>query len=139
MSKNILVADTPDADRRIAAILPGYDLVFVRTLDQAQQALARAQFALVLIGVHFDESRMFDLLSYMRIAMPRLPVVCCAMMQTQLSEAAMHDLTVAARELGAVDFIDMRQLASADYRTRNEFAERIISRLAAPPASRRSA
>jgi hypothetical protein len=135
----VMAAVTPPGLKILRPMIAGRCQVIPAYTMPVAMELVRDRIQLVVCSLHFDESRMFDLLSYMRIAMPRLPVVCCAMMQTQLSEAAMHDLTVAARELGAVDFIDMRQLASADYRTRNEFAERIISRLAAPPASRRSA
>ena len=66
MTKSILVADTPDSDRRLSAILAGHDVVFARTLGEAQRTLAQQQFDLVLIGVHFDDSRMFDLLRYLR-------------------------------------------------------------------------
>ena len=66
MTRRVLVADTAEGDRRIAAILSGYELRFVRTLEEARCALQDDGIDLVLIGVHFDDSRMFDLLRYVR-------------------------------------------------------------------------
>ena len=78
MTRRVLVADTPEGDRRLAAILAGCELKFVRTLDEARRALKDDGFDLVLIGVHFDDSRMFDLLRYMRAnpGKPGRSVVC---------------------------------------------------------------
>lgn len=134
-----MAAVTPPSLRILRPMIAGRCQVIPAYTMQVAMELVRDRIQLVVCSLHFDESRMFDLLSYMRIAVPRLPVVCCCMMPTQLSEAAMHDLTVAARELGAVDFVDMREVAKADYGTRDALAERIISRLAAAPASRQSA
>lgn len=134
-----MAAVTPPGLKILRPMIAGRCQVVPAFTMQVAMELVRDRIHLAVCSLHFDESRMFDLLSYMRIAVPKLPVVCCAMLPTQLSEAAMHDLTVAAREMGAADFLDMRELASADYRTRNEFAERILSRLPGAPASRRSA
>jgi CheY-like chemotaxis protein len=117
MSKNILVADTPDADRRIAAILPGYDLVFVRTLDQAQQALARAHFGLVLIGVHFDESRMFELLRLVRTyeVNELTPVVCMLTSESRLSDVAIEGLDHAVKAMLANAFLNLNKFPDDEF------------------------
>ena len=39
--------------------------VAVRTLAHAQRELERERFDMVVVAVHFDESRMFDLLRYL--------------------------------------------------------------------------
>ena len=74
----ILVASLPRAYLRLFAILPGHELSFVRTLSEAQVALERDHFNMVMIGVHFDESRMFELLRYVRAdkRYASVPVVC---------------------------------------------------------------
>jgi hypothetical protein len=66
MGLRILVAINPEGDRRLAAILHGHELIFVRTLDEAQAVLAAQPFDLAAIGTRFDESRMFDLLRHIR-------------------------------------------------------------------------
>jgi hypothetical protein len=59
--KKILVADVPQMDSRYSAALTGWDIEFARTMGQARRALAGARYDLVAIGVHFDDSQMFDL------------------------------------------------------------------------------
>jgi DNA-binding response OmpR family regulator len=132
MSKNILVADTPDADRRIAAILPGYDLVFVRTLDQAQQALARAHFGLVLIGVHFDESRMFDLLRHLQVSNGHAgcAVICMRSQQFESPAITIEGLEIAARALGCSLFLDLTWYA--DDATGNGAVRQLLEALLNP-------
>ena len=109
MAKKVLIADTPDGDRRISTILPEYDLVFVRTLDQAQHALARAQFGLVLIGVHFDESRMFDLLRHLQASNGHAgcAVICMRSQQFESPAITIEGLEIAARALGCNLFLDL--------------------------------
>jgi len=108
MPQKILVADTPDGDRRISAILPEHDLVFVRTLDQAQRALTRAQFALVLVGVHFDDSRMFDLVRALRSDEEHgeVPIVCVRG-RPGFTAITTRTLEVTLKALAADEFLDL--------------------------------
>jgi DNA-binding response OmpR family regulator len=109
LTRRVLVADTPEGDRRIAAILAGYELEFVRTLDAARRALQDDGFALVLIGVHFDDSRMFDLLRYMR-ANPEKPGRCVVCMRSQRfasTAITIEGLEIAAKTLGCALFLDL--------------------------------
>ena len=109
MSKRILVADTPDGDRRLRAILSGRDLRFVRTLGEAQRALAREQFALVLIGVQFDDSRMFDLLRHLQSsdAHAGCAVACMRSQQFVSPAITIEGLESATRALGCNLFLDL--------------------------------
>jgi DNA-binding response OmpR family regulator len=105
----VLVADTPEADRRLSAILSGYDLTFARTLDEARRALERTQFNLVMIGVHFDDSRMFDLLRYLQ-TIPGQAGRCVVCMRSQrfVSTAiTIEGLEIAAKTLGCALFLDL--------------------------------
>lgn len=63
MTRKILVAD---GDRRLPEILAGHEPVLVRTLEEAQRAIERTQFDMIVVTVHFDDSRMFDLLRYLQ-------------------------------------------------------------------------
>ena len=63
---HILLACVQDGYTRLFAILTGHELTFVTTLADAQTALRADRFNMIMIGVNFDESRMFDLLQYVR-------------------------------------------------------------------------
>jgi hypothetical protein len=59
--KRIVVASAHAAYKRLFAILPGYDLRFVETLAEAQSALKADDFSLIMIGIYFEQSKMFEL------------------------------------------------------------------------------
>ena len=109
MSKRILIADTPDGERRLRAILSGYELVFVRTLSEAERELAHQQFALILIGVHFDDSRMFDLLRHLQSSgtRPGCAVVCMRSQQFVSHAITIEGLEIATKALGCNLFLDL--------------------------------
>ena len=109
MAHRILIADTPEADPRISAILAGYDLVFVRTMTDAQRALDRERFALTLVGVHFDDSRMFDLLRHMQAKGLRhgCAVVCMRSQHFVSPAITIEGLEIAAKALGCNLFLDL--------------------------------
>lgn len=104
MSKRILVADRPESDQRLAAILAGHELVFARSLPEALRALRERHFDLVLVGVHFDESRMFDL---MREMTEGTQVVCVRSQQFQSHAITLEGLEIAAKALGCTLFLDL--------------------------------
>jgi DNA-binding response OmpR family regulator len=109
LTRRVLIADTAEGDRRIAAILTGYELKFVRTLDEARHALQADGFDLALIGVHFDDSRMFDLLRYMQ-ANPEKPGRCVVCMRSQRftsTAITIEGLEIAAKTLGCALFLDL--------------------------------
>ncbi len=108
----ILVADVPQMDERYAAALPGETLAFVRTMDEAKRALA-AGCDLVVIGVHFDDSQMFDLVRAIRSAEERakLPIVCVRG-PGGCTALASRSLETTAKALGADAFLDLLHCAS---------------------------
>jgi CheY-like chemotaxis protein len=103
-----IVADKVELWRRI---LEGHELVFVMTLREAMQRLSEADgFRLVLIGVHFDESRMFTLLGDLR-AHPKyrnIPVlVVLSPGQYAFSGIAVEGIDRAVTALGANGFLNL--------------------------------
>ena len=103
-----IVADKVELWRRI---LEGHELVFVMTLREAMQRLAEADgFRLVVIGVHFDESRMFTLLGDLR-AHPKcrnIPVlVVLSPGQYAFSAIAVEGIDRAVTALGANGFLNL--------------------------------
>ena len=109
MAKRILVADTSDGDRRLSEILSGFDLTFVRALAEAQRALARERFDLILVGVHFDDSRMFDLLRHLQASggAPGCAVICMRSQHFQSPAISIEGLEIAAKALGCNLFLDL--------------------------------
>jgi len=63
--KRILIADVPQMDARYHAALCGWEVAFVRTMSQARRAITE-RYDLVVIGVYFDDSQMFDLVRDIR-------------------------------------------------------------------------
>ena len=105
LTRKILIADTREGDRRISQILAGHELMFVRTLADARRMLQHEQFALVLAGVHFDDSRMFDLLRGLRGSAP--PVVCMRSHEFASPAITIEGLEIAAKALGCSLFLDL--------------------------------
>jgi PleD family two-component response regulator len=105
----VLVADVPEMDEKIRECLPGHDLTFVRTMYDAIGKLRRDGFQLVVIGLDFDESRMLELLQYVR-GLPRykdVPVVCVHAENMNLREAVMKNIDVAVKALGGIGFLNL--------------------------------
>jgi hypothetical protein len=97
------------------------DLTYVNTLHVAESLLRqRADFAMIICAVYFDESRMFDLLHLARTDFPELPFLCVRVFDSDVSRVAGHAIAIATGTLGAVDYVDLIDLARAHGR---EFAE----------------
>jgi hypothetical protein len=81
----------------------------VHSLFQAKAVLqSNAEgISLVACGVHFDESRMFDLLRYVRESFPRIPVVCSRVLEMQFPQISLESIALSAASLGAVTFFDL--------------------------------
>ena len=105
----VLVAATPEMDEKVRECLPGHDLTFVRTMYDAISRLRHDGFQLIVIGLDFDESRMLELLQYVR-GLPHykeVPVVCVHADHLNLSEAVMRNIDVAVKALGGIGFLNL--------------------------------
>jgi hypothetical protein len=73
----ILVATVPQAAERLSRVFGGAVLT-VETFEEAALALSQERFSLVIVGVYFADSRMFELLSFARgsLANRATPIVC---------------------------------------------------------------
>lgn len=108
-SAKVLVANVPETDEKLRECLPGHDLTFVRSMGQAMRALMHDGFQLIVIQLDFDESRMLELLQYVRSldAYKAVPVVCVHGDYLSLSEAVMKNIDVAVKALGGVGFLNL--------------------------------
>jgi CheY-like chemotaxis protein len=106
----ILLACVKQGYTRIFAIITGHPLTFVSTLSDAQAALESDRFDLIMIGVHFDESRMFDLLKYVKADArhSQAPIVCFRGVSVEDNDdRAMGGVETACLAMGADAFFDL--------------------------------
>lgn len=122
----VLVAAGDEMDARLRECLPGHELQFVRTMHQAVRALRHDGYQLVVIGLDFDESRMLELLQYVRTLSHYrdVPVVCVHAEYLNLSFAAMKNIEVAVKALGGLAFLDLAH-GVIDYKEGCAFLDRV--------------
>lgn len=108
----IVVADVRESISTLAHILgESVQLLPATSLDRALKRLDEGA-DLVLCGVHFDQSRMFDLLR-MAKASPRsraVPFVCYRDMRSELPAPFLEGLDIACKALGAAEFLDLYEM-----------------------------
>ena len=87
--------------------------MFVHTLAAALKTLAGEDFDLVLVGLHFDDSRMFDLVRALRAGSRNraVPVVCFRMRPFAFAAISMQVIELAVKALGAQAFADLASYA----------------------------
>jgi hypothetical protein len=131
--QKILVADVPQLDARLSGALGGRSLAFVRTLLEAERRLAAEEFGLVIIGLHFDDSRMFDLLRWARAQCAHIPFVCARIFPKDITRISIEGVSIAVTSLGAAGFIDVPALeaehghAEAAQRLRDTLLRQIVA------------
>lgn len=134
LPKRILAADDQAGFAMLQATLDGaYDWIYARTLHEAVEQL-REGLDMIVCGVHFDESRMFDFLRISKAApaTKSVPFLCYRDLDSDLGPAVLEAMEIAVKALGAVAFVDMFALkekhgtADADAR----FRELLLSHFA---------
>lgn len=108
---------------RYAQVVPAY------TFEEAVKRLhERDDVSLILCGIYFDETRMFDLLRLARKEFPRIPIVCCRIGQSEVPEVTLEAVGIAAKSMGAEAFVDM-PLLRPDPATDQEFRTLVLGHL----------
>jgi len=107
--KEILVA--VEDCRRLERILAGHRLTIPHSVEEAKRELEHRGFHMVILGVLFDESRMFELLRLVRtFDKNRLtPVVCVLASDSRLSEVAIEGLDHAVKAMLANAFLNLNK------------------------------
>ena len=110
------------------------EAVYAFRLWEAIQHLDEGGFHLVLCTIHFDDSRMFDLLRYARAHSPSTPCVCTRVLDTTLKGSILNAMTIAVESLGAV-FIDRFALLEhyGEDAGNEEFRKRVLAQIRTPP------
>jgi len=128
----ILAAVAPDTERRLRRILSGHDLLFVKDLADAKAALDPT-IKLVFVGARFDESRMFDLLDYIRkdAEHRKIPIVAAIIAPTSMTDETVRGLAHTTKIFGASVFVNLNDFA--DDEIGNTRIRIIVDALLLPP------
>jgi hypothetical protein len=91
------------------------DLVFANSMWAAQTVLRTTpELAMVICGLHFDESRMHDLLELVRRDFPAVPFLGVRMLDYESRRTSIQAAVAATQALGAVGFVDFATISDAD-------------------------
>jgi len=128
----ILAAVAPDTEERVRRILTGHELLFVQSLGTARDAL-NGKIELIFVGARFDESRMFDLLDYIRkdVEHRKIPIVAAIVSKERMQTATVRGIEYAAKIFGATVFVNLNDFA--DDETENARIRIIVDALLLPP------
>jgi hypothetical protein len=129
----ILTAVAPDTEERVRRILAGHELVFVNDLQAAEDALQNDAIKLIFVGARFDESRMFDLLDYVRkdAEHKKIPIVAAIVAPTTMSAETIAGLKHTTKIFGASVFVNVNDFPDDD--TENARIRLIVEALLLPP------
>jgi|SRR5688572_12174020 DNA-binding NtrC family response regulator len=107
---------------RYVEVVPAY------TFEDAVRRLQSHEISLVLCGIYFDQTRMFDLLRFVKGKHPGLRFVCCRIGQSEVPEVTLEAVGIAAKSMGAEEFVDM-PLLRPDPATDQEFRSLVLRHL----------
>jgi hypothetical protein len=96
--------------------LAGHELLPVDKLAEAKSALEIGGIKLVFVGARFDESRMFELLEFMRqdVEHQKIPIVAGIVVPTTMSAETIAGLGHATKLLGASVFVNLNDFPDDD-------------------------
>lgn len=111
----IFIAATADDTSALERILgEKHEFIKVNVMSEAIVKLQEKAFDLVIISVHFDQSRMFDLLRELHTARyDDTPIICFCKRDT-LTRTTHESIDVASRALGAWMYLDYQKYNDRD-------------------------
>jgi hypothetical protein len=135
---SIFVATVPLAAERLRAILAGRRVYCARKYADAARALSRERYALAILGIYFDESRMFDVLAHARGSAKNAntPVVCVLGMRGRLSRLLIRSLEQTLNAMPRTTFLNLA--AIPDDPDGNAFVRSFLASHLAPRAAPQS-
>lgn len=105
----ILIAAAGKEFADMARILgPAHEFVTANDMSKALEMLKVEPLGLLMISVHFDQSRMFDLLRSKQSTSvwTNIPIICFCTRDTQLTRTAHESIDLATKALGAWMYLD---------------------------------
>lgn len=103
----VLLACAPSEIEVLRALVPSRASVVTATsLNGAVERIAQGVDA-VICSMDFDDSRMLDLVREAHCRRPGLPVVCCRVFGSRISDICVPAAAAAALSVGVAGFIDL--------------------------------
>jgi hypothetical protein len=129
----ILTAVAPDTVERVRRILAGHELLIAHNIDAAKAILGNEEVGLVFVGARFDESRMFELLEFIRqhVEHRKIPIVAGIIIPTTMSDDTIKGLGHASKIYGASVFVNLNDFPDDD--VGNQRVRLIVDAVIAPP------
>ena len=103
----ILVAVSPAGQPVVRAMLRGREADFVTSYAEAAATLTRRHYAVVVVGLHFGDSRMLDMIRLVHEIEPAARVVAVMGSETRLGAAALAGVQTALGTLGVEGLVDL--------------------------------
>ncbi len=99
----ILIADTPEGAASLERILQGHECHVVTKLRTAERQLDAEAFDLIVVGLHFDDSQMFELIRAVTKSRTNAdkPIICFCSRDTPMSRIMHESLKASTKTLGA--------------------------------------
>ena len=127
--RKILAAMRPEGTVAVERALGRYvEVVSAYTLEDAVRRLQSGDINMILCGMYFEETRMFDLVRLAKEKFPGTPIVCCRIGQSEVPQVTLEAVAIAAKSMGAEDFVDM-PLLRPDPAADQEFRSLVLRHL----------
>lgn len=114
----ILIADNEVGTARLERVLSGvpHDIEAVTTFSDALSASANDGFDLIIIGVQFDDSQMYELMQAMKQnrKLKKTPVMGFCNTHTFMSRTNRDSCESGTHALGACDYVDTTGLSDVE-------------------------
>lgn len=114
---HILIADLNKGATRLTSILESdHTLAYVHTVNEAKSFARQVKFDLVIIGLLFDESRMYELINEFKLipSLSETPVMGVSDQATASSITSRNSIEGSAHALGVCDYVDTRRLSDRE-------------------------
>jgi DNA-binding NtrC family response regulator len=103
----VLLACDPSETEVLRALLPaGASVVTVESKERAVERIREGVDA-VVCTLDFDESRMLELVREVHAQRPELPVLCCRVFGSVISDISLRAAATAAFSMGVAAFLDL--------------------------------
>ena len=111
--RRTLVAVSPAGQESVRALLRGCEADFVTSYPEAAAALTRERYSVVIVGLHFGESRMLDMIGLARELEPSARIVAVTGSGVRPSEPGFAGVRVVLRALGVEGPLDLTRRLKA--------------------------
>jgi DNA-binding NtrC family response regulator len=106
---NVLIADVPELEDVFRSCFGlAHDVTYVPSYADAMDAISASRFDLIVVGMHFDESRMFDVIRFARLQGRNrdTPIVAVRGTPSDFSDGTREAIEHAVEALGGNAFIE---------------------------------